>query len=507
MGDSVALSYSNVEGCETVVDRNVRLQGRQGATGLGQSAAVRCCPDGSSASSRDKTVLVPGGAQSYDSAFRSPVVRRASCSTAVIFSPAAATGVAASFAFRGSLLAQLEKTPPLPDHSLLDKNEDAYWAEMRRQFLIPEDEIYLNNGTVGSSPAPVLRAIFDGYTTTEKMDQQDPEDYPIWGYAAWNEFRDPLAEFVGCTRDEIALLRNATEANSYIANGIDMKPGDEVLMTDQEHPGGEHPWDLKAKRYGVVVKKVTLPRPVKDAAQVLNLFNDAITPRTRVLFVSHITTFSGVVLPAKELAALARTKGILSAVDGAHVPGMMRLNIHELGCDMYSSSPHKWLQAPKGSGFLYVRDEVIDRLWNTIATEGWDDTKLRAERFQRIGSSNVPALWGLRAAIKLANDIGMDRIERRHRQLADYILDEMKKRGAESWTSPDPALRCAIVSVNVPPVPRMDLENWMWKTHKIRIRGGDPNKLRLSTPYYLQKKDIDRFLDKFDEYKKTKGTA
>jgi selenocysteine lyase/cysteine desulfurase len=416
-----------------------------------------------------------------------------------------ATGFAASLVLRGSLLAQLEKTPPLPDHSLLDKNEDAYWAEIRKQFLIPEDEIYLNNGTVGSSPAPVLRAIFDGYTTTEKMDQQDPEDYPIWGYAAWNEFRDPLAEFVGCKRDEIALLRNATEANSYIANGLDMKAGDEVLMTDQEHPGGEHPWDLKAKRYGIMIKKITLPRPVEDAAQVLNLFNDAITPRTRIMFFSHITTFSGVVLPAKELAALARTKGILSAVDGAHVPGMMRFNVHDLGCDMYSSSPHKWLMAPKGSGFLYVRDEVIDRLWSTIATEGWDDVKIRAERFQRIGSSNVPALWGLRASIKLANDIGLDRIEKRHRMFADYILAEMQKRGAESWTSPEPALRCGIVSVNVPPVQRGDLENWLWKTHKIRIRGGDPHKLRLSTPYYLQKKDVDRFLAKFDEYRKLKG--
>jgi isopenicillin-N epimerase len=177
------------------------------------------------------------------------------------FLTAATTGLAASLAFRGNLFAQLEKIPPLPDHSLLDKNEDAYWAELRKQFLIPEDEIYLNNGTVGSSPAPVLRAVFDGYTTTERMDQQDPEDYPIWGYGSWNEFRDPLAEFVGCHRDEIALLRNATEANSYIANGLEMKPGDEVLMTDQEHPGGEHPWNLKAKRYGVVVKRVTLPRP------------------------------------------------------------------------------------------------------------------------------------------------------------------------------------------------------------------------------------------------------
>ena len=416
-----------------------------------------------------------------------------------------ASALTAALALRGTLLAQLDTTPLLPDHSLLDTNEDAYWAEMRKQFLIPEDEVYLNNGTVGSSPAPVLRAIFDAYTATEKMDQQDPEDYPIWGYAAWNEFRDPLAEFVGCRRDEIALLRNATEANSYIANGIDMKPGDEVLMTDQEHPGGEHPWDLKAKRYGIVIKKVTLPRPVEDAAQVLNLFNDAITPRTRVMFFSHITTFSGVVLPAKELAKLARDKGILSAVDGAHVTGMMRLGVRELGCDMYSSSPHKWLMAPKGTGFLYLRDEVNDRMWNTIATEGWDDRKIRAERFQRIGSSNVPALWGLRASVQLANDIGIDRIERRHRMLADYILKEMENRGAQSWTSPDSALRCGIVSVNAPPIPRMELENWMWKTHKIRIRGGDPHKLRLSTPYYLQKKDIDRFLARFDEYKKSRG--
>jgi selenocysteine lyase/cysteine desulfurase len=422
------------------------------------------------------------------------------------FAGAAAAGAALNFG--GELFVRAAEAPAqLPNRALYDSNEEAYWTVLRKQFLIPADEVYLNNGTVGSSPAPVLRAIFDGYNETEKMAQSDPEDYPIWGYGAWNEFRDPLAAFVGCTRDEIALVRNATEANSYIANGLDMKPGDEVLMTDQEHPGGEHPWNLRAKRYGIVVKKVTLPKPVPNAAAVLNLINDAITPRTRVLFFSHITTATGVVLPAKELCALARSKGIVSAVDGAHVIGMMALNVHDLGCDMYSSSPHKWLMAPKGTGFLYVRDEMIDRLWNTIVTAGWDDPKLRAERFQRIGSSNVPSLWGMRAAVKLANDIGLDRIERRHQKMADYIHGEMVKRGAESWTSPDAALRCAIASVNVAPIQIMELETWMWQNKKIRIRGGAPSKIRLSTPYYLLRKDMDRYLAAYDEYWQVKKIA
>jgi len=411
-------------------------------------------------------------------------------------------GVAGAIGIAPRLDELLAQVPPqLPASSLYEKDEEAYWTELRKQFLIPADEVYLNNGTVGSSPRPVLKAIFDSYEESERLAQREPEDYPIWGYAAWNEYRDPLAEFVGCKRDEIALLRNATEANSYVANGVDLKAGDEVLMTDQEHPGGEHPWDLRAKRYGIVVKKVTLPKPVPKAAAVLNLFNDAITPKTRVIFFSHITTVTGVVLPAKELCALARSRGILSAVDGAHVPGMMKLNIHDLGCDMYTSSPHKWLQAPKGSGFLYVRDEVIDRIWSTIATEGWDDVKIRAERFQRIGSSNVPAIAGLRAAIAFANQIGMDRIEKRHRMMADYVLNEMLKRGAQSWTSPDAALRCGITTVTVAPAKMPDLENWMWKEKKIRIRGAAPHKIRQSTPYFILRKDVDRYLAAFDEYK------
>lgn len=394
--------------------------------------------------------------------------------------------------------------PPLPPRTLYDQNPDAFWAELRKQFLIPNDEVFLNNGTVGSNPYPVLKGMLDSLHENEQMAQSDPEQYPIWGYEADNTYRDALAQFVGATRDQIALTRNATEANNYIANGLEMKSGDEVLMSDQEHPGGEEPWNLRAKRYGVVVRKFEISKPPKNAAEILNRVNDAITPRTRIIFVSHITTVTGVVLPVKEIAALARSKGIISAFDGAHVPGMMRLNISEIGCDLYTASPHKWLQAPKGTGFLFLRDDsVMSKTWNTIATAGWNQPELKAERFQRIGSSNLLNLAGLRAAIDFAGWIGLDRIEQRHRQLADYIHTEMVKRGAESWTSPDPAMRCGIATVTVAPAKMPDLEYWMWKNHKIRIRGGAPHKIRLSTPYYLQKAEIDRFLQKFDEYKKS----
>ncbi len=414
-----------------------------------------------------------------------------------------AAGAAGALAVSSRLWAQAASAP-MPDRSLYDRNEDAYWAQIRKQFLIPEDEVYLNNGTVGSSPLPVLQAVMEGYHTTERLDQRDPEDYPIWGYGPWNEFRDPLAQFVGATRDEIALVRNSTEANNFMINGIDMKPGEEALISDQEHPSGEQPWLLKARRYGVVVRKFEIPKPAKSPADILNRINDALTPRTRVIFVSHITTATGVILPVKEISALARSKGIVSMIDGAQVTGQIPLNIREIGCDTYGSSPHKWLMAPKGTGFLYVRDEIQERIWSTVTTAGWDDPKQKAARFMQFGSSNVPMLWGLRAAIQYANQIGMERIQRREHALADYLLAQMIKRGAESWTSPNATMYNAITAVNVPPLQIGDIESTLWTKHKIRIRGGGPSKIRLSTPYYLSKTEIDRFLEKFDEYKKSK---
>ncbi|MBB5987324.1 aminotransferase class V-fold PLP-dependent enzyme [Sphingobium lignivorans] len=405
-------------------------------------------------------------------------------------------------------LAGLPPEVPLPSPDLHARDEDAYWAALRRQFLIPADVVNLNVGTVGSSPRPVLKAIFDGYEQTEQMTQAKSEDYPIWGYDRWDEYRRPFADFMGARVDQLALLRNCTEANSYIANGFDMKAGDEVLISDEEHGSGEMPWMLRSRRYGIVVRKFAMPKPPKDAAEILSRINDAITTRTRIIFVSHVSTTTGVVLPIREIAALARAKGIVTAVDGAHVPGMMAVDLNALGCDLYTGSMHKWLFAPKGTGFLYLRDEAImDRVWSTIVTGGYDNPDRKADRYMQIGSSCIPTLMGLNAAVALAGQIGMDRIEQRGRMLADYIHAQMLERGAQSWTSPDPALRCAIVTVNVPPVSRMELQDWLWTNHKVRVRGGEPSKLRLATPYFLSKADIDRFLTLFDRFRAMKGMA
>lgn len=396
-----------------------------------------------------------------------------------------------------------EKTPSLPDSSVYERDPEGYWAAVRKLFLIPADEIYLNNATCGSTPLPVLKAVFDAYRRDERLDDPDPEKYPLYGYYAFDQYRQPVAEFLGVSKDEIAIVRNATEANAIMANGLDLKAGDEILMSDQEHPSGEGPWELRAKRQGLVIKKFVIPKPPQHANEILNAMEDRITARTRVIFVSQITTVTGVVLPVREICALARSKGLISMVDGAQAMGMMPVNVREIGCDFYGSSPHKWLMSPKGSGVLFVRDEMIDRVWSNTTTEGWDNPKLRADRFQRYGSANLPVVEGMVASVAFAKQIGLDRIERRHRELADYAHAELLKRGAESWTSPSPAMRCGIATVNLPMMKTMGLEEWAWQRHKIRLRGGAPSKLRFAAGYYVARAEVDRFLAALDEYRTT----
>ena len=393
--------------------------------------------------------------------------------------------------------------PPLPSEELFARDSEAYWAALREQFIFRPGFLYLNNGTMGSCPRPVLRAFLQSILHEEQLENDDTEQYPLWGYGPWDNYRRPVADFIGAQFQEIALVRNATEGLNYVANGLDLAVGDEVLTTDEEHPSGLNPWLLKAKRYGIVVKQVALPKPPQSKAQILDLFDQARTRRTRVVMASHVTSTTGCVLPARELCAWAREHDMLSLVDGAHAIGMIPINVKEIGCDFYVSSPHKWLLAPKGCGLLYVRDEVCDRLWTTIATGDWDNRDIRASRLQQFGSTNASILAGLKAAIELWQQLGPARITARIRQLHAYLKERVGVLpGAVLHAAPGEEFTGGILAVDFPALERPKLQQWLYHEHRIRIRGTSPTRLRLSTHVYHSFPDLNRFLAAFGEYRR-----
>lgn len=317
------------------------------------------------------------------------------------------------------------EAPPLPPRDLYDRDPERYWAELRRQWLLAPDRINLNCGSVGCSPLPVLRTMIDHILYAESYREQP---YPWFGYeenTRLRELRDALAAFLHCKRDELALVRNATEANNVVCNGLDFAPGDEVLMTDQEHPGGRCCYEQRAARHGIRINYVRLPKPPASAEEIVDLFARAITPKTKLILFSHITTVTGMVLPARELCAMARSRGVLTHVDGAHAIGQLPLNLHDIGADFYTTSPHKWLCAPKGTGTLYIREEHLKKLWVNIASGEWRNYDLGAYRFSNFGTSNLSVMVGLKAAIDFFHTIGPDRIYARIHQLASRVRDRL----------------------------------------------------------------------------------
>jgi isopenicillin-N epimerase len=386
------------------------------------------------------------------------------------------------------------EAPSLPEPKLFDTDPARYWAELRRQWLLAADHVNLNCGAVGCSPLPVLNAMIDHLLSAEAY--REPA-YPWFGYEEnprLRELRDALAGFLRCKRDELALVRNATEANNVVCNGMDLKPGDEVLLTDQEHAGGRCCWEQKAARYGVKLNTVTLPRPPSSADEIVERFRKALTPRTKVMSFSHITTVTGVILPVKELCKLARERDAWSHIDGAHAIGQIALDLHDLGCDSYATSPHKWLCAPKGTGTLFVRETLLDRLWVTIASADWRNRALKAWRFSNVGTSNLSVMVGLKAALDFHKALGPARVYARIHELASRVRDRIKEY---------PQLRLANASsdaffgglVSFEPV-KGDLKRVVAELEARNVRfGGNARRIRIATHVFTQPTELNALFD------------
>ncbi|MGQ0737092.1 MAG: aminotransferase class V-fold PLP-dependent enzyme [Acidobacteriota bacterium] len=376
-----------------------------------------------------------------------------------------------------------------------------FWRRVQSEYLLDKDWVYLNNGTLGPSPKAVY------YTVAERYHDlaQDPGQPNSDQGAGAAEVRRKAAAFIGANPDEIALLRNTTEGIGFVVNGLDLKAGDEILMTFHEHNGGVQPCRLKAKRHGVVVKEVKWPAPAEDPAVILNAFNDAITPRTRLMMVSHAMYQTGSMLPLKELATLARSKNVLTLIDGAHPVGMLKMDMHDLGVDYYASSSHKWLSAPTGTGILYMRRASQDQVWPTVVSSGWDDPKRGAERFDRLSQRAHPLVLALGAAIDFQSAIGRDRVEARVRALHAYARKRLGTLpGVQFHTSANPQLSNALLAFSLPNVKNADAVETLKRRHRLwtRTMEYNLNAVRISTHIYNTEGQIDRLLEGLEDVRK-----
>lgn len=380
------------------------------------------------------------------------------------------------------------------------QDDEGYWRTLRREFLIPADEAFFNTGTIGSSPRVVIDTVMNHMTqvdaTIAHWDYRAEHPDYFAGYRPELELREKIATLVGASAEEIALTQNATFGASYVAGGLDLHAGDEVILTNQEHVGCESPWQLKAKRHGIYVKKVTVPVPPQNPQQLIELYLNATTPQTKVWAIPHLTSALAIRFPVNELCRIARERGIISAVDGAQCCGHLQLNLHEMGCDAYFSSPHKWLLAPQGCGFLYVSRERLPHLWATIASGQWDNYRDGAYRLMQVGTGNLSVLKGYEAAIDFHNRIGSARVTQRIVGLADRLRAGLRQIPQVTINSPQhPELVSATTVWSLAGYQAADLMDQLWARAKVRCRSmGSPWGVRQCCHIYNSPEEVDRTL-------------
>ncbi len=379
----------------------------------------------------------------------------------------------------------------LPEETLFARDPEVYWTRIRdEQFFLPHWRSFLNNGSLGVLPRPVYQTMATYLENAAALELSYP--YPRWGYETLDEPREEMAKFLGCKKDELALMHNATEALSTVAAGLDLKPGDEILMTNQEHVSGKSGWEQKRARFGTTIREVAIPLPPKDPGQLADLMISAIGPKTRVLSFSGMTSPTGLILPIREICDAARAKGILTLVDGAHMHGQMALKLSDLNCDFFAGSPHKWMFAPAGSGFLYIREENLERLWPMNVTGGWDDKSLKAGRFMRQGTNNRAIFEGMIAGLRFSQSIGSERIYTRIHQLARHTYERAARLPyIELLTPNDDRMFAALVGIRF----KKD-SSAVWQEagkRKIFVSGGQ--QVRLSSHIHTRPADIDELFD------------
>ena len=364
------------------------------------------------------------------------------------------------------------------------------WVELKRQFLLLPGLAHLNAASLGACPRSVLNARHEAELALES-------NPAVLGYGAMveqaNAVRARVAAFLGCTLEEITLTHNTTDGMNLVAEGCDLLAGDHILTTDHEHTGGSLCWETTAKRRSAILDRVTLPAAPRDEDAILSRFESALTERTKIVSVSHVTYTTGLKLPITRLGELLRPRGCLLVVDGAQAVGSIPVNVRELGCDAYATSGHKWLLGPKGTGMLYIRRESRERIAPLRLASGL------GAYTGATGVQDLPALIGLGAALDWLNGLGRDAVQKRLLELRRMIVTALEGLNGVRIVSPSPesGLATPIVSLHLPNHAGATVIGRLLKRHNVCVKSvGRPSiDIRLSPHVYNSPEDVDRLAE------------
>jgi selenocysteine lyase/cysteine desulfurase len=366
---------------------------------------------------------------------------------------------------------------------------------------MPLDEAYFNTGTLGAQPTVVLERVIesmrDNAMHIARTDYQGNGPQLLSGYASYDDLRTKIAALVNASDyKEISLTQNATFGMNYVSAGLDLKPGDEIINTDQEHGGGRAGWQVKAARFDLVYKQAKIPIPANDPEEIVASIMKEVTPKTRVIAIPHIISVYGVVMPVKRICAEARKRGIFTILDGAQTVGQIQVDVQDIGCDAYYGSLHKWLLAPAGSGILYIRKDSVKSIWSTIASYQWENKEDDGFRLMQNGTGNPSMLDGMDAAIDFHNKIGSKKVTDRIKYLGDYLRAGLKEIDEVFiHSSVHPEMCAGITTYGINGVKGVDLQNEMWKRRKLQPRSVGEDKIRHSVHIYNSEEEIDAALN------------
>jgi isopenicillin-N epimerase len=371
--------------------------------------------------------------------------------------------------------------------------DEDFWFQVRHMFTVDRNIINLNNGGVSPSPKIVME--------TEKryleISNMGPAHF-MWKVLGpeLETVRRRLAQSFGCDPEEIAITRNASEALEIVQLGMDLQRGDEVLTTNQDYGRMITTWEQRERRDGIVLKQITFPVPAPSLDDLAQRIENAVSPKTKVIHICHVTNRTGQIFPVKKIAQMARARGIEVVVDGAHAFGQFPFKHADLDCDYYGTSLHKWILAPVGTGFLYVRKSKIAKIWPLMAAPASMTGNIR--KFEEIGTHPASQRNAITEALTFHESIGVERKAARFRYLRKRWQNRLRGLpGVTLHTSDDPEMSCAIGTVGFAGFSMPKLAEYLMEKHKIMtvpiVTGKEYAGLRITPNVYTTLEEVDTF--------------